>query len=57
MNDPLVEEIHAIRKEIAEQCDHDIEKIGRYFMQWQKEHPELLVRKTPKAKTNEIATE
>jgi hypothetical protein len=57
MSDAIVEEIHAIRKKIAEECDHDIQKIGEYFMQWQKTHPELLVRNMPKAETSEIAVE
>jgi hypothetical protein len=39
MTDSIVEEIHAIRGKIAEECDHDIQKIGQYFMEWQKNTP------------------
>ena len=48
MSDEFVEEIHAIRRQIAEECGHDIEKIGDYFMKLQQEHPEKLVREVPK---------
>jgi hypothetical protein len=53
MSDEFVEEIHAIRRQIAEECGHDIEKIGDYFMKWQEEHPENLVREVPKRETSE----
>jgi hypothetical protein len=48
MIDEFVEEIHAIRREIAKECGHDIYKIGEYFMRLQEQHPELLVREVPK---------
>jgi hypothetical protein len=55
MNDPIVEEIHAIREKIAEECGYDMEIIGQYFMEWQIKHPELLVREVPKAEKPKIA--
>ncbi len=57
MVDNIVEEIHAIRRKIAEQCDNDMQKIGEYFMQLQKEHPENLVSKVPKEEMSNITAE
>ncbi|MBN2581293.1 MAG: hypothetical protein JXB10_20095 [Pirellulales bacterium] len=48
MKDEILEEIYEIRRQIAEECDYDMHKIGEYFMQWQKQHPEHLVREVPK---------
>jgi hypothetical protein len=56
MSDEFVEEIHAIRRQIAEECDHDINKICDYFMKWQEEHPENLVREVPKRESTETVT-
>jgi hypothetical protein len=51
MSDTFVEEIHAIRREIAEECDHDLKKIGEYFMELQKRFPQRLVRPVRRAKS------
>jgi hypothetical protein len=47
-NDPLVEEIHAIRKKIWEECGCDFHKLAEYYMKLQEQHPERLVREVPK---------
>jgi hypothetical protein len=57
MSDEFVEEIHAIRREIAEECGHDIEKICDYFMKLQEEHPEHLVSEVRKRESAETAAE
>jgi hypothetical protein len=57
MKDPIVKEIHAIRNTIAEECNHDIQKIGQYFIEWQKKYPELLVREVKTAKASENVAE
>ena len=57
MSDEFVEEIHAIRRQIAEECGHDIEKIGESFMKWQEEHPEHLIREVTKRESAKTAAE
>ena len=47
MSDEFVEEIHEVRRRIAEECDHDLNKIGAYFMELQKRFPERLINKIP----------
>ena len=46
--DEFVEEIHKIRKQIAEECDNDFQKIGERLMRLQEQHPERLVNEVPK---------
>ena len=55
--DPIVEEIHAIRKKICEECDYDFHRLTERYQKLQKQHPELLVSKVPKAETAEIIAE
>jgi hypothetical protein len=43
--DPIVEELHAIRDQIARKFDYDLDRIVDYFMEKQSKHPELLVTK------------
>jgi hypothetical protein len=45
--DEFVEEIHEIRKQIAEECDFDFQKIGEGLMRLQQQHPEWLVTEVP----------
>lgn len=47
MSDEFVDEIHAVRSQIAKECDHDFEKIGAYFMELQKRFPDRLIRQVP----------
>lgn len=46
--DEIVEEVHAIRKEIAEEFNYDFKKLGDHLMRLQEQHPELLVSEVPK---------
>jgi hypothetical protein len=46
--DQFVEEIHAIRRRIAEECDNDMHKIAERFRQLEAEHPERLVYEVPR---------
>lgn len=41
-NDPIVEEIHEIRRRIAQEHGNDIQAIGRYFMERQRAHADRL---------------
>jgi hypothetical protein len=56
-DDPIVEEIHAIRERICEECNYDFDKLTERYVRLQKEHPELLVHQVPKTATTEIAAE
>ena len=47
MTDRNVEEIHAVRRKICEECDFDIEKLGEYYMRLQDEDPANLVAEVP----------
>jgi hypothetical protein len=50
--DPIVEEIHAIREQIAQECDYDIKQIIARLRKHEKEHPDRIVYKTePKIAT------
>ena len=44
--DPIVEEIHAIREQIAQECDYDIKQIVARLRKHEKEHPDRLVYQT-----------
>ena len=48
--DAFVEEIHAIRRRIAEECGNDIHKIAERFRRLEAEHPERLVHEVPRTK-------
>jgi hypothetical protein len=52
--DPIVEEIHAVREEIARECDYDIEKIVARLKEKEKENPERLVHKEQIAVKEEV---
>jgi hypothetical protein len=43
--DPIVEEIHAIRAQIAQQCEFDLKKIILRLQGRELEHPERIVQK------------
>ena len=47
MSDRIVEEIHAVRQKICEECDFDLEKLGEYYMRLQEEDPANLVAEVP----------
>ena len=54
--DEFVEEIHEIRKRIAEECDSDFKKLGERLMRLQEQHPELLVHEVPKSDPEPLPT-
>ena len=41
--DPIVEEIHAVRRRIARECDYDVIRIMDLLRKSEAEHPERLV--------------
>ena len=47
MSDPNVDEIHAIRRKICEECDFDFEKLGAYYMRLQEQDPTDLLTDAP----------
>ena len=48
MTDKIVEEIHAVRRTICEECGYDFQKLGEYYMQLQAKHPERMRYDVPK---------
>jgi hypothetical protein len=46
--DEIVEEVHAARKKIAEECDYDFQKLLQRYQRMQEENPENLVSEVPK---------
>ena len=48
MTDEIVEEIHAARKKIAEECDYDFKKLLARYERMQAENPADLVYEVPK---------
>ncbi len=46
--DEIVEEVHAARRKIAEQCDYDFKKLLARYERMQAENPEDLVDEVPK---------
>ena len=53
--DPIVEEIHAIRRQIAKECNHDIEQIVERLRKKEKKHKEKLMFSKPGARTGSQA--
>ncbi len=47
MNDEFVKEIHAIRKEMMEECGNDMKRLGELIKRSQEEDPENLVTDVP----------
>jgi len=43
--DPIVEEIHAIRRQIAKECGHDLHRVFALLKEGEAEHPERVVTK------------
>ena len=46
--DEIVEEVHASRKKIAEECDYDFKKLLARYERMQAEDPRSLVYDVPK---------
>ncbi len=57
MSDEFVNEIHEIRRQIVEECDHDFQKIGERLMRLQEQHPERLVYEVPKTESESAPAE
>jgi hypothetical protein len=57
MVDEIVEEVHAVRKKIWEECGGDFQKLGERLMRLQEEHPENLVYEVPKTEPEPTPTE
>jgi hypothetical protein len=45
----IVEEVHAARKKIAEECGYDFKKLVERYKRLQAEHPERLAYEVPKS--------
>ena len=45
--DPIVEEIHKVRAQIAKECNYDIKQIIARLKQKEEEHQERVVEKKP----------
>ena len=45
-NDPIIEEIHAVRRELAAECNNDLKIIVQRSMQRQERHAPLLAPRT-----------
>jgi hypothetical protein len=48
MIDEIVEEVHAARRKISEECGYDFKRLVERFKRMQAEHPEGLVDEVPK---------
>ena len=48
--DPLIDEIRAIRAEIAEQFGNDVDRLCDHLQEREREHPERILQ-TPAVKT------
>jgi HPt (histidine-containing phosphotransfer) domain-containing protein len=48
-NDPIVEEVHKIREQIARECDDDMERIFEYLKQKETERSDRAVHRKKKA--------
>ena len=48
LTDEIVEEVHAARKKIAEECDYDFKKLLERYERMQAENPQDLVDEVPK---------
>ena len=43
--DPTIERVRKIRHEISEQCDHDPQKLIKYYQKYQQKFSGRLIRK------------
>ena len=46
--DPIIDEIHAIRRQIAAEHGNNMQRIGAYFMERQKQHADKLTAFAPR---------
>lgn len=52
MNDNIVEEIHAIRGRIFEECNNDSDKLAAYYLRLQEESCKSRINQNPPIETN-----
>ena len=52
--DPIVEEIRAIRKQLAAECDFDVHKILARAREHEKKHPERIVYRPTEAEQRNL---
>jgi hypothetical protein len=57
MVDEIVEEVHAARRKIWEECGCDFHKLVERLMRLQEQHPERLVHKVPKTESEPTPAE
>ncbi len=43
INDPIVEEVHKVRRELFEKCDNDLSKFFEFIRQSQAKHGDRLI--------------
>jgi len=48
MSDRVVEEVHAVRRKISEECDFDLQKLSEYYIRLQDKDPANLVAEVPR---------
>jgi hypothetical protein len=54
--DPLIDEIHEIRRKISERFGHDVRRLGKHYMEMQEKEPyrgRLISRREPAPKQPE----
>jgi hypothetical protein len=52
MIDPIVEEVHAVRRKIWEECGCDSQNYFEYILEFQRQHPENLVSYVPRSRSS-----
>jgi hypothetical protein len=57
LRDPVIDEVRAVRSRISADCDHDPEKLVRYYMELQRRHASRLIGedKAPASKDDAAA--
>jgi hypothetical protein len=56
MKDEIVEEVHAARRKISEECGYDFKRLVERYKRLQAEHPERLVYEVPKSDPEPLPT-
>jgi hypothetical protein len=51
MSDEFIDEINAIRRQMMEECGHDLKKLGELIKRSQEEDPDNLVSEVPPTET------
>jgi len=50
--DPIIEELHQIRRDYAKQFDYDLNRVVEHLQSIEKQHPEKMVSFPPKRLSN-----